>query len=100
MDDIQKMAATAALQKMMADGYISICTIDKILKMTGGIPDRKDYDVLHMLHCVSFKDMSPELLRGLPVIMQRVIGAAGMEWSFNLGPEYAKRMIEIGGDRG
>ena len=92
MDDIQKMAVTAAIEKMVKDGYISICTIDKILKMTGGIPDRRDYEVLHMLHCVSFMDMAPELLRGLPVIMQRVLGADGLE--FKLGPEYGKRMLE------
>ena len=93
VDDIQKMAITAALEKMVADGYVSICTIDKILKMTGGVPNRKDYEVLHMLHCVSFKDMSPELLRGLPVIMQRVLGAESVQ--FNFGPEYRKRMIEV-----
>jgi hypothetical protein len=92
MDDIQKMAATAALDKMVKDGHISICTIDNILKMTGGIPNRKDYDILSMLHCVKFKDMPPELLRGLPVIVQRVVGAEGIE--FNLGDELKSRMIE------
>lgn len=94
MDDIQRMAATAALEKMVKDGYLSICTIDKILKITGGIPDRRDYGILNMLHCVSFMDMQPELLRGLPVIISRVLNSEGLE--FNLGPGYQKKMIEVG----
>lgn len=94
MDEIQMMAAKAALQKMIKDGHISICTIDQILKMTGGIPDRRDYEILHTLHCVSFKDMQPELLRGLPVILQRVLGAEDVVWDLNIGGEYRKMMIE------
>lgn len=86
MDEIQKMAIRAALAKMIRDGYLNICTIDNILKMTGGIPDRRDYDILHALHCVHFREMESELLRGLPVIVQRVINAPGIE--FNFGPEY------------
>lgn len=92
MDDIQKMAAAAALQKMVQNGYVCICTIDKILKMSGSVPDRRDYEILSTLHCVHFRDMAPELLRGLPVIIQRVLDAEGLE--FTLGPAYLARLIE------
>jgi len=78
MNEIQKMACQAALEKMIRDGYVCICTIDKILKITGGIPDRKDYEVLHVLHCVHFREMPKDLLRGLPVILARVIGSEGL----------------------
>ena len=94
MDEIQKMAVNAAIEKMLKDGYLSICTIDKILKMTGGVPDKKDYEILHMLHCVSFKEMQPDLLRGLPGIMQRVLSADGIE--FTLGPNYKQQLIPGG----
>lgn len=75
MNDLQVMAARAALKKMLSDGYFSICTVDKILKMTGGVPNREDYDVLSTLHCVHYMDMEPELLRGLPLLIQRVLSA-------------------------
>lgn len=93
MDDIQKMAASAALEKMVKDGYVSICTIDKILTMSGGIPNRRDYEILSTLHCVSFRDMQPELLRGLPVIIMRVLNSEGLE--FNLGLACKEKMIDI-----
>ena len=82
MDDIQIMAARAALQKMAKDGYFSICTIDNILRMSGGVPDSKDYQTLRTLHCVSFSDMPPELRRGLPLLVKRVLEAEGVEFCF------------------
>ena len=91
LDAIQVMAVKAAVNKMMQDGYISICTVDNILKITGGIPNRKDYELLHMLHCVHFMDMDPELLRGLPVILQRVIAA---EVVIEFSPKVKLRLVE------
>ena len=82
MDEIQKLAARAALKKMSQDGYVCICTIDNILKMTGGIPNAKDYQVLRTLHCVHFREMPPELLRGLPLLIQRVLESDGIEFCF------------------
>lgn len=86
MDDITKMVIRAALAKMIRDGYMDICAINKILKITGGFPNQKDYDLLSALHCVHFSEMEPELRRGLPVIVERVINANGIEIHF--GPEY------------
>lgn len=87
------MAARAAIAKMIRDGYVCICTINKILKMSGGIPDRRDYEILHTLHCVHFNEMEPELLRGLPVIITRVLNSKGLD--FNLGPEYRGKLLGI-----
>ena len=92
VDEIQKMAARAALDKMLMDGYLCICTIDNILKMTGGIPNAKDYEILHLLHCVRFSNMQPELLRGLPVIIQRVLNSEGLEVTF--GGAYRLKLME------
>lgn len=85
MDDIQILVARAALKKMSQDGYLCICTIDNILKMSGGIPDPKDYQMLRTLHCVHFRDMSKELLRGLPLIIKRVLESEGVEFCFEIG---------------
>lgn len=82
MDEVQKLAAQCALRKMVADGWLSICTIDAILKMSGGIPSNADYQILRVLHCVPFADMPPELLRGLPLLVQRVLMSPGLEFVF------------------
>ena len=88
MNEVQILAIRAALAKMMReDGYLNICTVDKILAVTGGIPRREDYELLRLLHCVSFRDMEPELLRGIPVLLQRVLQSEGIEITFNAIPD-------------
>jgi hypothetical protein len=91
MDELQKMAINCAIRDMMRKGYFSICVIDQILKMTGGIPDKRDYEVLRLLHCINFVDMQPELLRGLPLIMNRVINAD--DFGMSLDVSYRARMM-------
>lgn len=83
MDELQQLASQAAMKKMMQDGYFSICTIDKILKMSGGIPEKYDYDILSTLHCVHFSDMAPELRRGLPLLIKRVLDSEPIEISYS-----------------
>lgn len=66
-------AARAAIAKMFESGHFSICTIDQILKMTGGIPPKHEYEVLRTLHCVEFKSMSQRLRLELPRLLQIVL---------------------------
>lgn len=75
MNSAQQMAVTCALQKMLEQGHFSICTIDQILKITGGIADKDDYSTLNLLHCVHYDKMPRELLAELPNIIERVINA-------------------------
>lgn len=82
MNDIETLAARAALKKMAQNGWMDICTIDNILKMSGGVPNGQDYQVLRTLHCVNFRDMQPELLRGLPLLIKRVLESDGVDFSF------------------
>ena len=82
MNDMQRMAAETAMKHMIAKGWVDICAIRKILEMTGGVPPREDFQVLELLHCVNFNEMTPELLRGLPLILQRVLGAEALQFEF------------------
>jgi hypothetical protein len=82
MNDMQRMAADVAVQQMIKKNRIDICDIRKILEMTGGIPPREDMQVLELLHCVNFGDIPAELLRGLPLILQRVLGAESLQFEF------------------
>lgn len=66
-------AAKAAITHMLSGGHFDICTIDSILKMTGGIPPKREYSILRTLHCVSYSEMSPRLRLELPRIMQIVL---------------------------
>jgi hypothetical protein len=94
MNDIQRMAAETAVRNMLKKGWVDICAIRKILEMTGGIPQREDMQVLELLHCVSFGELQPDLLRGLPLILQRVLGAESLQFEFQ---EPTRRLMLVKG---
>lgn len=73
MNALQIEIARAAIAAMFERGHFSICTIDNILKMTGGIPSKREYDMLRCLHCMDFKAMSPRLRLELPRLIQIVV---------------------------
>lgn len=61
MNEFHKKAAITSLKKMFEGRHFSICTIDTLCKLTGCIPDAKDYQALSALHCVNWSDMDSEL---------------------------------------
>lgn len=61
MDAFHKAAVTTALKEMFNGNYFSISTVDKCIKITGCIPNKKDYQALSALHCVDWSDMDKEL---------------------------------------
>ena len=85
MNEIQVMAARAALKKMAGDGHFCICTIDSILKMSGSSPKSDDYNILRTIHCVKFGDMPQGLLNELPNIVKRVINAPNTVFTVDVG---------------
>lgn len=93
MNEIQLLAAQAALAKMMRNGWVDITVFDKILKMTNAVPNRQDYEILHLLHCVHFVDMDLNLRRGLPVLFDRVLQAESINYQF--GETYTK-LLSVG----
>ena len=68
LDNFQMAAVKQSMSKMLNEsGHFSICTIDDCLKVcrlpTNG---NQHYHDLHLLHCVSYSEMEPELLAALP----------------------------------
>ncbi len=84
MTTIQVHACQDALRKMFEGSHFSICTIDNILRVTRGVPDRADYDTLRLLHCVDWREMSPETRAALPGLIQRVLRAPAIMWQHAL----------------
>lgn len=81
MDTLQRLAAETALRKMVAQGYFSICTIDKINEISGKIPDWRAHQILSLLHCIHFKDMLPELQQQLPELIRLALNGAEIDIS-------------------
>ena len=62
MDDFTRAAAETALRRMFrSDGFLDICTVDKLIKVTGCVPPASEYQAVSLLHCVSWKEMSQEV---------------------------------------
>ena len=75
MNEIQVITAKTALKNMFRKGHMSVCTIENIIKMNPLLPvDKDSLQMLHLLNCVDFNEMPEELLRGLPVLIQKTIG--------------------------
>lgn len=56
----QLIALKLALKKMFTQSHFSICTIDSCLKLTGVIPNKDIYKIMHTVHCVDFKEMDED----------------------------------------
>lgn len=54
-------AVKTSLRKMYEDGYISICVIDKCIRLMQIVPPKDDYDLLSTLHCVHLNQMSTSM---------------------------------------
>ena len=93
MNAIETLVAKTALKKMMEQGYFCICTIDNILKMSGGIPNPRDYQMLRTLHCINYKDMPSALLNELPSIIQRVVESPSLEFCIDVSPSNTVRAL-------
>ena len=65
MENLEKEVLKTALRKMFKDGHFSICTIDKCLKLSNTIADKKIYESMSALHCVNYSDMSEDLRKWL-----------------------------------
>ncbi len=94
--DTNQLAAQSALRKMFDQGHFSICTIDTILKALNRIAEPAAHNTLSMLHCVSYRDMPPELREKLPDLIKRALGDVGFNIEFaKPEPEPVKRETVI-----
>jgi hypothetical protein len=73
-DNLQQLAIATALKNMVEKGRVDICCIREINAMTGRVPDKKAFDTLHLLHCVSFSDMPPDLVKQIGTLIRDAIG--------------------------
>jgi hypothetical protein len=95
MSEMERDSIQIVLNKMMRGGHFDICVVDQILKITGGVPEKKDYDCLRLLHCVDFKNFTPLMRMEFPLMMERVITAPTMELSIKFLPQKPATILKI-----
>lgn len=92
MTALQVEIIRTALANMYAQGFFSICVVDNILKLTGGVPERQHYDTLRLLHCINFRDMPKNVRLELPRLIQLVVESPPMGMPRVLECETALRL--------
>jgi hypothetical protein len=92
MDDTTQLIVLTALRKMMMQGWVSICDIDKCLKLAGITPIGPAYNQLHALHCVSFKDMPVELARQVPGLIADVFDGLAVAFDASIGRDVSRAL--------
>lgn len=82
-----------AVRHMMEKGWLDICTIDQVLKVTGGVPDKADYEALRLLHCVNFMNYPQAMRVNLLTTLQRVLSSPSMAVEIKFKAQ--ARMLEL-----
>lgn len=80
IDEFQKQAVLLGLKRMFDGPRFDICVVRHALTIIGTYLDKKDEAAMSALHCIDFKDMSPDLRKMLFVKVMEVLSA---EPSFN-----------------
>lgn len=74
--DLKDLAAAAALNDMMAKGWMDICTIRSVAEMLGRHPRGDAFEILRSLHCISFDKMPKELRDEIPRLIEQCLNCA------------------------
>lgn len=71
---IQKAVAEQALSHLLNHPYFDICQLQSIIEIIPNASRKsKAYDMLHALHCIHYKAMSPEVIKALPDLIREAI---------------------------
>jgi hypothetical protein len=74
MEKLKELAAMTALNKMLADGHFSICTVDSVAAMLNVRPAGDSYNILRTVHCVDYAKMPAELREAIPSLIKECLG--------------------------
>lgn len=85
MEDLKKLAAMTALNKLMRDGHFSICTLDSVAKMMNVVTGGESYAILRSIHCVDYADMPQELREAIPQLISDVLGDPAFQFGVQPG---------------
>ncbi len=75
MDNLTAQFIAEAMNGMFEGKYFDICTIDSALELAR-IPsqDSHAYNMLRIMHCKHWSQMSPEVKSSIPQLIDRVFG--------------------------
>lgn len=79
--DVKATVVKIALKKMFKDGHFDICTIDKCLRISGGIKNLETYNIMSALHCIDYGDMEEDMRQWLVAASIDMVTSRGFDLS-------------------
>lgn len=94
-EQLEAAIINTALRNMVIKGWVDICTIDQVIKLLKSLPDTVAYKRLHLLHCVYFKDMPPEVRAAVPELITACLDGHEFDLDSALRPTTSGAVIDI-----
>ena len=60
LSNFELQACELRLKKLFSQTYFSVCDVNSVIKVTGAIPPKRLQNVLDVLHCVDYNEMTQE----------------------------------------
>lgn len=87
--DIQRDTTAHALQKMISgQEYFSVCTVDKLAKISGIIIPKERQNIYNAAHCMDWSEMVPDY-------RQKLVAMVLDDFRSVLNPEAGEEVIPI-----
>jgi len=83
INELAEQASAARFAKARSDAlsqsFFNVCAVDRVVPMKSPLRETVEYRLLIDLHCISMKDMSPELQASLPQIVDQLFARVMLE---------------------
>lgn len=93
---LERLAIKAALDRLASQRYFSISVVDEILSVCGLPQSGRTYRALHLLHCVDYGYMAPELLASIPEAMAELFAREALDFdNINIIADQRTKQLRI-----
>lgn len=95
---VKAEASIIALNKMMRGGHFSICAVTHVADIHGIKTDGPAFTILRALHCVDFKDMTPDVRNAIPELIKECLLNKTDVYQFDMptpAPQVMERSITV-----
>ena len=95
-ENVKRGKKIAEFTEMVEGTYFSICEVRDLLLDIKHPEKYKPYKTLHYLHCVSYKDMPPEMLLAIPGLLSELFSGSIIHIDINkLSVDTSRMRIKI-----
>ena len=73
LPETKRLVVEVAINRLFTERHFSICSLDKLIELTGAQHGSDAYRLLRPLHCMDWADMPPELRERVPLLVREAL---------------------------